>query len=339
MPKASEPFVSVVTPFYNTADYLAECIESVLGQTYRNFEYLLVNNCSTDGSLEIAQGYARKDPRIRLHTNASFCTQVANYNGALELISPESHYTKIVQADDKAFPTCLAEMVRVGESSPRVGVVSSFGMRGTKVVMDGFPFDEEIVSGRALCREQLLRQARFFASPTTVLYRSEIVRNKKPFYDERLLHEDTENCYQVLLDWDFGFVKQILTFLRTDNDSILSGIKAIDPRWPLLDQLVVTRRFGPQVLNAEEFRECWGRIEREYLRHVGNCYFLVRNPRFWARHRAGTETIAYQPSRFILSLYGMRSLAGLVMHPRQLAGLCNKILLKFKQRAGLAVCD
>ena len=58
--------VSVVTPFYNTAPYLAQCIESVLAQTYPHFEYILMDNCSTDGSAEIAETYARRDSRIRL---------------------------------------------------------------------------------------------------------------------------------------------------------------------------------------------------------------------------------------------------------------------------------
>ena len=48
------PLVSVLTPVYNGEDYLAECIESILAQTYRNFEYTIVNNCSKDRSLEIA---------------------------------------------------------------------------------------------------------------------------------------------------------------------------------------------------------------------------------------------------------------------------------------------
>jgi glycosyltransferase involved in cell wall biosynthesis len=64
-----KPFVSVVTPVYNGADFLAECIDSVLSQTYDNFEYLIVNNCSTDGTLAIALDYAKKDPRIRVHSN------------------------------------------------------------------------------------------------------------------------------------------------------------------------------------------------------------------------------------------------------------------------------
>ena len=63
----STPLVSVVTPFYNTRDYLAECIESVLRQTYTNWEYILVDNFSTDGSSEIAKHYADKYPdKIRL---------------------------------------------------------------------------------------------------------------------------------------------------------------------------------------------------------------------------------------------------------------------------------
>jgi glycosyltransferase involved in cell wall biosynthesis len=52
------PLVSIVTPFYNTRDYLRECMESVLRQTYENSEYVLVDNCSTDGLSEIAADYA-----------------------------------------------------------------------------------------------------------------------------------------------------------------------------------------------------------------------------------------------------------------------------------------
>jgi cellulose synthase/poly-beta-1,6-N-acetylglucosamine synthase-like glycosyltransferase len=54
------PFVSVVTPFYNTREFLAECIESVLIQTYQNWEYILVDNWSTDGSSQVAEEYASR---------------------------------------------------------------------------------------------------------------------------------------------------------------------------------------------------------------------------------------------------------------------------------------
>jgi glycosyltransferase involved in cell wall biosynthesis len=91
---SAEPFVTVVSPFYNTADYLRECIESVLNQSYKNFEYLLVNNKSTDGSREIALEFACKDKRVRLIDNDQFVSQLENYNGALKQIDPRSKYVK-----------------------------------------------------------------------------------------------------------------------------------------------------------------------------------------------------------------------------------------------------
>src|SRR5690242_9640140 len=93
------PLVSVVTPFYNTAAYLSECIESVLNQTYPNFEYILADNRSTDGSFGIAESYARLDQRIRLIRYPEFVAQLPNYNRALREISKTSQYCKIVQAD------------------------------------------------------------------------------------------------------------------------------------------------------------------------------------------------------------------------------------------------
>src|SRR5450432_1444038 len=117
----SQPLVSVVTPFHNTAAYLAECIESVLAQTYENFEYILVDNCSTDGSTEIAERYARRDPRIRFIQRSTLLTQVQNYNRALEEIADASRYCKMVQADDFIFPECLRLMVEAFEQSQTIG--------------------------------------------------------------------------------------------------------------------------------------------------------------------------------------------------------------------------
>src|SRR5215831_10677015 len=112
---AIRPLVSVVTPFYNTTRYLAQCIESVLTQSYSEFEYILMDNCSTDGSGKIAEAYARRDPRIRLIRCSEFVSQLQNYNRALNEISDASRYCKILQADDYIFPQCLELMVQAFE--------------------------------------------------------------------------------------------------------------------------------------------------------------------------------------------------------------------------------
>src|ERR1044071_7298806 len=115
MTSMSQPLVSVVTPVYNNAAHFEECIESVLAQTYRNWEYTIVDNCSTDGSGEIARRYAARDSRIRVVRNDQFLRVMANHNRALRAISPDSKYCKMVFADDWIFPECLERMVAVAE--------------------------------------------------------------------------------------------------------------------------------------------------------------------------------------------------------------------------------
>ncbi len=110
-----QPLVSMLTPVYNGAEHLAECIESVLRQTHTNWDDTIVNNCSTDESLAIAQKYAAKNPRIRVVSNERFLRIIENHNHTIRQISPESKYCKFVFADDWLFPTCVEEMVRVAE--------------------------------------------------------------------------------------------------------------------------------------------------------------------------------------------------------------------------------
>src|SRR5690349_12438950 len=111
-----QPLVSVLTPVYNGAAYLVECIESVLRQTYQNYEYIIVNNCSTDGTLEIAEKYAAADGRIRVHTNNKFVGVIDNHNIAFSQMSPSARYCKLVSADDAIFPRCIEQMVLLAEA-------------------------------------------------------------------------------------------------------------------------------------------------------------------------------------------------------------------------------
>jgi len=63
------PKVSVIMPVYNTEKYLSEAIKSILNQSYRDFEFIIVDDFSTDTSYKICEEYAKKDDRIRLYRN------------------------------------------------------------------------------------------------------------------------------------------------------------------------------------------------------------------------------------------------------------------------------
>jgi len=291
----AKPLVAVVTPFYNTREYLAECIESVLRQTYENWEYILVDNCSTDGSGEIAASYASRFPdKIRVVRPPSFLSQVQNYNFALTCISPDSKYCKMVQADDSLFPDCIRAMVEVAEAHPSVGIVSAYRLEGDEVDLDGLSYPGTMLPGRQVGRLYFLKGTYLFGSPTSILMRSEAVRSRNPFYDERYApFEDGHVCFAMLQAWDFGFVHQVLTFSRWDNGGILSRISRFGLRHFLHFSMLVTH--GKDYLSSEEYERCLRRAEREYFLQLTKaaCALRAESPEFWEFHRKGLASINY----------------------------------------------
>src|SRR5947209_1562291 len=176
------PLVSYVTPFFNTEQYLEQCIKSVLDQGFENWEYILLNNCSTDGSLQIAERFAVQYPdKIRVEQNSAFLSQVENYNRVLEFLSPESKYCKFVQADDWLLPRCVESMVELAEADSDIGIVGAYRLDGEDVSLTGLPSSKAQLPGREVCRLYLLNGKYVFGSPTSLLLRSELIRARKPF--------------------------------------------------------------------------------------------------------------------------------------------------------------
>src|SRR5690349_14046949 len=118
----SAPLLSVVTPADNGELFLRECIESVLAQTYSNWEYIILNNCSTDATLAIVKEYAAHDQRISVQSNDVLLDVISNHNKAFRLISSTRSYCKVVSADDWLYPECIARMVDLAETHRTVGI-------------------------------------------------------------------------------------------------------------------------------------------------------------------------------------------------------------------------
>ena len=108
------PKVSVLIPTYNYAHYLPEAIDSVLAQTFEDFEVIIVDNCSTDNTEEIVMEYLQKDKRIQYFKNEENIGPYRNYNQCLLYASGE--YIKFLNADDKFAPTLLEKFVHILEN-------------------------------------------------------------------------------------------------------------------------------------------------------------------------------------------------------------------------------
>lgn len=102
---ADRPMVSVIVPVYNCDEYLRDAIQSVIAQTYTEWELLLVDDCSTDGSVLIASEYAANDSRIKLLRQAQNTGAAAARNCALE--AAQGRYIAYLDADDAWFDTKL----------------------------------------------------------------------------------------------------------------------------------------------------------------------------------------------------------------------------------------
>ena len=116
------PVVSVITPAYNAARYVEHTLESVVRQTFADFELLIVDDGSTDQTREIAERYARRDPRIIVmcQTNRG----IASARNAA-MARARGRYFALLDSDDLWFPTYLAEQIAILEQRPDIDVLSA----------------------------------------------------------------------------------------------------------------------------------------------------------------------------------------------------------------------
>ncbi|MCC6301286.1 MAG: glycosyltransferase family 2 protein [Gammaproteobacteria bacterium] len=286
------PPVSIVTPVYNGEAYLAQCIESVLGQTYREWEYVIVNNCSTDGTLAIAERYAERDPRIRIHNTQQLLSAVENHNFAVGRMDPGSVYCKILHADDWLFPECLERMVNVAVAHGSVGIVGSYNLVGKTVRCDGLPYPGTMIPGREAARLALLGKAYPFYSPSSTMIRADLVRARDPFYDPAKMHADVELMYDLLRGHDFGFVHQVLTYVREHaaSETARSAQPLNRILWSNFDLLT---RYGPVFLDAAELKTRIRAYQGNYYRFLSRSVWEFRGREFWRYHAHGLRSLGY----------------------------------------------
>lgn len=313
MTTRNQPLVYVLTPVYNGEKYLAECIESVLSQSYQNWEYCVLNNRSTDKSRDIAEEYAHKDKRIRVLDTSEFLNHLANQNLGLRLMPAGSKYCKIVHADDWLFPECLARMVEVAESNPKVVLVGAYGLRQDRVAWDGVPYATSVMGGGEVCRKTLLGGPYLFGSPTSLLIRADEVRKRPDFYSEAHPHADKEVCFDVLRGGDFGFVHQVLTFTREHSESKTSSSKNLHTHE--LGDIIILKKYGETFLSPAELKLCERRSWRAYYALLGSMVFHRTAPQFWHHHRTAMQNLGSRLSWGRIAAVAAKNLLSVLLNP------------------------
>jgi len=208
----STPLVSVLMPVFNGEKYLTEAIESILTQTYTNFEFVIINDGSTDTTEEIIKAFS--DSRIRLINNTTNIKLIATLNKGIQLCNGK--YIVRMDADDVSLPDRIEVLVGFMEHNPDVGVCGSY----YKIIGDN-----ERVIKYPTSNDELKTSLLFFvpiAHPTTI-WRKEVIAKNQLGFDVNYIHAEDYKFWTEIIEYSqLGNVPEILLNYREHNNQISS---------------------------------------------------------------------------------------------------------------------
>lgn len=221
------PRVTVVIPTYNAETYLEPTLASVQAQTLRDFEVVLVDDGSRDGTLAVAHRFAdRMDLRVLPQANAG--PSAARNNGVR---AARGHYCAFLDADDLMQPERLAEQTELLDAQPRLGLVHT----------DLMTFDERGIiheTRRAFsdpCGGEILERLLLdnFITTSTVMARTERLIEAGLFDVQRRISEDFDLWLRMAQRWPIGYIDRPLTRYRrrpgsASDDKLRTGRAALD---------------------------------------------------------------------------------------------------------------
>jgi hypothetical protein len=180
------------------------------------------------------------------------------------------------------------------------------------------PYSISVLPGRELCRKYLLGEGPSVWGPATfVLFRSEIVRSCHAFYNESNIHADSEACLEFLEHHDFGFVQQVLTFTRVQEESLTSVSERLNTHLPYM--LYALTKYGPKYLSERELKQRIRECLREYYSYLGWQLTKQRGRDFWRFHRGRLAALGYPLSTARLAACTVSYTLDLVLNPKRTA--------------------
>lgn len=196
--------ISVIVPVYNKKEYIAECIDSILGQTHQNLELLLVDDASTDGSGEICDGYAGKDGRVRVIHQPNGGPTSACVTG---LENMDSDYCMFVDSDDYIDACTLEEMSKHVTGRPGEIICCNHILEKRKETLTvTAPLAPGVYEGEKLThqvKEKLLggEQRLIPMSRCMKLYEKSVFEGNRKYYDMSIrMGDDFHMVYPAFLN-------------------------------------------------------------------------------------------------------------------------------------------
>ncbi len=217
---SKNPIISIIIPVYNMEDYVEQSVMSVVNQTFKNVEIIVVDDGSTDSSLQIIEKLARKHKRIKVISKENSGLASA-YNAGQHMA--KGKYIYFLDSDDWLEPDCLGIMYNVAEKT-QAEVIKSFGFI---VERNGYALDQIMIPPQKCDRliTNMLEIPEFVSKHVaqwTCLYRRDFILNNNIWCPEfpKNMSPDSDYMYHVWCKCKKLFViKKMFVHYRTDNDN------------------------------------------------------------------------------------------------------------------------
>jgi glycosyltransferase involved in cell wall biosynthesis len=265
--KVHAPKISIVLPSYNRANYLAKAIESCLAQTFKDFELIIVDDCSTDNSLAIAKTYASKDPRIHLIKNDINKKLPASLNIGFALA--KGNYLTWTSDDNLYHENALEKMTSCLDSMEDIGLVYA----------DYTLIDENGNIGKRIYQESPeFLPIRDCVGPC-FLYRADIARRVGEYNESMFLIEDYEYWLRFGLTAKLFHIKESLYFYRTHQSSLTKTRKdAIKKMKNKLKEIYSSKYSIPKQHKSIYDLYMWFIGDRRFLSYLKLLKIITLNP-------------------------------------------------------------
>lgn len=213
--------ISVIVPIYNVEPYLHKCVDSILNQTYKNIEIILVDDGSTDSCGEICDSIANKDKRIIvIHKENGGLSDARN--AGIEIL--KGKYVTFIDSDDWVEPTYVEQLYKlIAENDADLAVCDFYCIDSENHIYNSPSTDGEVfVWNREEAVSMLLSGNKMSTSAWAKLYKSKYFVEKEIRYPKGKLYEDIPVTYKILLEADkivFGNYALYNYFIRQQSIS------------------------------------------------------------------------------------------------------------------------
>lgn len=229
MNPSSSPLVSICIPVHNCAAYIGAAIESVRAQTLSDWELIILDNASSDDTLDVIRSYP--DARIRVIGNERNIGIEANWNRALR--EAKGRYIKLLPADDYLLPECLERQARVFDQPGNESVIltccgrSIVGSSGNRLITRRYPGKEALIDGHGAIRRVVRSGTNLLGEPGAILFRRDILDRTGRFDGSLTYVIDVDLWLRMLLCGDLYNIPEALCAFRLSSGSYSVELAAL----------------------------------------------------------------------------------------------------------------